>query len=108
MLDFINKLPYKYWNIKTKISYIQRRIIIYAIQYYELNNSIVTDKYYDKISEYLVYLKTKYPDDYKNSEYYYCLYDFDKSTGFYIYSRLNKKDKTKLTNIANYVIKLRG
>ena len=106
MLDFINKLPYKYFDIKTKIEYIQRRIIIYSIQYYELNQSVVSDKDYDKLSKYLCKLKDKYKEVYKSTEYYYCLYDFDASTGFYIYDRLSKKDKIKLRHIAEHILML--
>ena len=51
MLSFINKLPYKYFDIKTKIEYIERRIIIYSIMYYELNQSVISDKDYDKLSK---------------------------------------------------------
>jgi len=104
----INSLPYKYWDIKTQIEYIQRRIIIYCIIYYELNDNIVEDKTYDEFANYLVELKNKYPDVYKTTEYYYCLRDFDKSTGFYIYDKLNEHDKVKLMNIAKYVLRLRG
>ena len=106
MLDFINKLPYKYFDIKTKIEYIQRRIIIYSIQYYELNQSIISDKDYDKLSKYLCKLKDKYKGVYETTEYYYCLYDFDASTGFYIYDRLSKKDKIKLRHIAEHILML--
>ena len=106
MLNFINKLPYKYFDIKTKIEYIERRIIIYSIQYYELDESVISDKDYDKLSKYLCYLKNKYKEVYKTTEYYYCLYDFDASTGFYIYDRLNKKDKNKLRHIAEYILML--
>ena len=106
MLSFINKLPYKYFDIKTKIEYIERRIIIYSIMYYELNQSVVSDKDYDKLSKYLCYLINQYPDVFKSTEYYYCLYDFEPSTGFYIYDRLNKRDKNKLRHIAEYILML--
>ena len=106
MLDFINKLPYKYFDIKTKIEYIERRIIIYSIQYYELNQSVISDKDYDKLSKYLCHLINQNQEVFKSTEYYYYLYDFEPSTGFYIYDRLNKKDKNKLRNIAEYILML--
>ena len=106
MLDFINKSPYKYFDIKTKIEYIERKIIIHSIQYYELNQSVISDKDYDKLSKYLCHLINKYSDVFKSTEYYYCLYDFDASTGFYIYDRLNKKDKNKLRHIAEHILML--
>ena len=106
MLNFINKLPYKYFDIKTKIEYIERRIIIYSIQYYELDESVISDKDYDKLSKYLCKLINQNSDVFKLTEYYYCLYDFDGSTGFYIYDRLNKQDKAKLKHLAEYVLML--
>ena len=104
----INSLPYKYWDIKTQIEYIQRRIIIYCIIYYELNDNIVEDKVYDEYANYLVELKNKHKEIYKTTEYYYCMKTFDKSTGFYIYDSLNKNDKEKLMNIAKYILKIRS
>lgn len=106
MLNFINKLPYKYFDIKTKIEYIERRIIIYSIQYYELDESVISDKDYDKLSKYLCKLINQNSDVFKSTEYYYCLYDFEPSTGFYIYDRLNEQDKIKLKHIAEYILML--
>ena len=37
--DFDSYLPTRYWNYKTRIEYIQRRIIVFSIMYYELNES---------------------------------------------------------------------
>ena len=48
MIDF-SKMPCIYWSDSTKISYLQRRIIVYSIMYYEQNESCVPDKYYDSI-----------------------------------------------------------
>lgn len=103
----LNKLPIKYWSIKTKIEYIQRRIIIYSIMYYNLNTSCITDKQYDKLSQQLIELMNSTDKSIlEQTQYYYCMYDFDGSTGFDIPDRLNKSDKEYLTNIALYVLKL--
>ena len=105
MIDF-SKMPCIYWSDSTKISYLQRRIIIYSIMYYEQNESCVSDKYYDDISKQLVDLQNSCnEDDFKKSTYYYAMYDFDGSTGFDIPSRLTKEDYNYLTIIASHVHK---
>lgn len=100
----LNKLPIKYWNGKTKISYIQRHILVHSILYYELNKTIISDKDYDELSYQLVELMKAYPDEKTESQYWYCMYDFDGSTGFDLYNRLNKSDKRYLKNLAIWVL----
>ena len=69
--------------------------------YYEQHESCVTDKEYDLISRQLVELQNKAcKKDFEESTYYYAMYDFDGSTGFDIPSRLTKKDREYLTNLA--------
>ena len=105
MIDF-SKMPCIYWSDSTKISYLQRRIIVYSIMYYEQNESCVSDQYYDSISYQLVELqRTCNPAEFRHSTYYYAMYDFDGSTGFDIPSRLTKYDREYLTNIASHVYK---
>lgn len=105
--DFNNSLPTLYWNIKTRIEYIQRRIIVFSIMYYELNESIISDKQFDDISHQLVeYMNTTNKDILENTQYWYVLKDFDGSTGFYIPDNLNKNDKEYLTNIAKHILSL--
>ena len=84
MISF-DKMPCLYWSDATKISYLQRRIIVYSIMYYEQNESCVSDQYYDSISHQLVELqRTCDPAEFRRSTYYYAMYDFDGSTGFEI------------------------
>ena len=105
MIDF-SKMPCVYWSDIAKISYLQRRIIVYSIMYYENNESCVSDKYYDNMSYQLVDLQKKASkEDFENSTYYYVMYDFDGSTGFDIPSRLAKKDREYLGNLANNIYK---
>lgn len=102
-IDF-SVMPAIYWNNRTKISYLQRRIIVYSIMYYQNNESCVSDRFYDSISRQLVQLMqdcTK--EELEQTQYWYAMYDFDGSTGFDIPSRLIKKDRQYLTNLA-YVI----
>lgn len=103
MVDF-SKCPCIYWSDSTKISYLQRRIIIYSIMYYEHNESCASDKEYDSISYQLVELqKRANKDEFEKSTYYYAMYDFDGSTGFDIPSRLTEKDREYLTHIAHII-----
>lgn len=105
MIDF-SKCPCIYWSDSTKISYLQRRIIVYSIMYYEQNESCVPDSYYDSISHQLVaMMKSCDKSELRKSTYYYAMYDFDGSTGFDIPSRLTKYDREYLGNIAAHVHK---
>ena len=73
MIDF-SKMPCIYWSDSTKISYLQRRIIVYSIMYYEQNESCVSDQYYDSISHQLVELqRTCDPAEFRRSTYYYAM-----------------------------------
>lgn len=100
-----DSMPSKYWDEHVKISYLQRRIIVYSIMYYEMNESCISDKQYDEISQQLVHLQRSVDlKEFKRSTYYYAMYDFDGSTGFDIPSRLTKKDRQYLTQIATTVL----
>lgn len=103
MIDFSN-CPCIYWSNTTKISYLQRRIIVYSIMYYEHDESCVSDAYYDSISHQLVALqKSCTKEEFEKSTYYYAMHDFDGSTGFDIPSRLTKKDREYLTHLAGVI-----
>lgn len=97
-------MPAIYWNNQTKISYLQRRIIVYSIMYYQYNESCVSDRFYDGISRQLVKLMEKCTKaELEQTQYWYAMYDFDGSTGFDIPDRLTAKDRTYLEHIANKV-----
>lgn len=103
MIDFSN-CPCIYWSDSAKISYLQRRIIVWSIMYYEHNESCVPDHVYDSVSHQLAELQRKASkEEFEKSTYYYAMHDFDGNTGFDIPSRLTKKDRQYLTHIANIV-----
>jgi len=87
------------WSDLTKINYLQRKIILLSICYYELNKSKVSDKEYDELSKQLVEMQSKCKCI-EDSQYYYIFYDFDGSTGFDLRDRLNESDKQYLTHLA--------
>lgn len=100
----LDKMPFIYWSPATTMSYLQRQIIVYSIMYYQMSQSCVSDRYYDAVSKQLCGLQKQYPEQFKQTEYYYAMYDFDGTTGFDISSRLTKSDLDKLTRIANTVL----
>lgn len=103
MIDF-SKMPCIYWSNTTKISYLQRRIIVWSIMYYEHDQSCVPDNVYDSVSQQLAALQKEVSkEEFEKSTYYYAMHDFDGSTGFDIPSRLTEEDRLYLTHIANSV-----
>lgn len=100
-----SKVPCIYWSNKTKANYLQRRIIVYSIMYYRLNESCVSDAKYEAIVKQFIELKSMMdPDEFKKTTYHYVMYDFDGSTGFDLYYRLNSYDRQYLTGIAESVL----
>lgn len=103
--DFDSFISTKYWSIKTRIEYIQRKIIICCIVYYQLNSTIMTDNEYTIICKQLKQMMNETDISIvKQTKYYYCFKDFDVSTGFDIYNKLNKTDKKYLYDISCMLI----
>lgn len=100
-----DKMPCVYWSESTKISYLQRRVIVYSIMYYELNESCVSDDYYEAVVQQLLRMQSQASSDVlEKTRYNYVMYDFDGSTGFHLFGRLNKSDKKYLLGIAKAVL----
>ena len=102
MLDF-NISPNCYYSDKVKINILQRQIIVHSILYYELDNPIISDKEFEELSNQLLNLMNTTDIDLEETQYYYCMSDFDGSTGFDLYSRLNNFDKVHLNQIAIFL-----
>ena len=88
-----------------RCSVLQRKILIHSILYYELNKTILSDAEFDKMCRKLL-IGIKHTKNYHRSDYYYVFYDFDGSTGFDLYHRLEDDDKEYLMHIAEHVYKL--
>ena len=86
------------WDKITCINYLQRKIILNAIAYYELDTSQLSDREYDELSKQLVEMQKDV--DITKTQYGYIMYDFDGTTGFDLYHRLNEHDKEYLMKIA--------
>lgn len=107
--NYYKRPPFVWWDLVPQISFLQRRIIVYSIAYYDLNNNIISDRDYDAQCRLLVKLMQEADEiQLRASEYYYCMHDFDGTTGFDIRGRLTTEDREKLTNLARYLLKLKG
>lgn len=104
MIDF-NKMPYIYMNDIEKCNLLQRYILVHSILYYEMNESVISDKEYDSTAKQL-YCFMKNLEDNHITQYGYVFWDFTPYTGFDLYSRLNELDKNYLCKIAKNVLKL--
>ena len=91
-----------YWTDRMKIDFLQRVILIHSYLYYQMDRTKWTDQKYDKVSMQLVSLQKQHEEGWitKNTQYGYVLYDVDGTTGFDLWSRLKKKDKEYISNIA--------
>lgn len=93
------------WSDVDKISYLQRKIILNSILYYEFDKSTLPDKVFDELSHQLVEMQLNYKGNIENdTEYGYMMCDFDGSTGFDLSSRLNYEDREYLTSITTHYI----
>lgn len=97
----MQKFPRR-WDKITCINFLQRKIILNCIAYYELNSSPISDKNYDELSKQLVELQKDV--NIKDTQYGYIFYDFDGTTGFDLFNRLTDKDKKYLLNIACHTL----
>ncbi|MGL4451401.1 MAG: DNA ligase LigA-related protein [Sarcina sp.] len=92
------------FTLESKINFLQRKIILNSILYYEHNLNLISDLFYDGMCNQLVELQDEYiylGYDILDTTYGYIYYDFDGSTGYHLYSRLNLEDMNWLNNIVN-------
>jgi hypothetical protein len=90
------------WPILDKIDFLQRKIILNSILYYDHDLNSLTDEYYDGLCKQLVELQQEYStegDLIKDTNYGYVYHDFDGSTGYHLAGRLNAHDKAYLSSI---------
>lgn len=80
-------------------------MLIHSWIYYEGNNSLITDQQYDKKAQELVELQSQFKDI-EQTMYGYVFHDFDGTTGFDLYHRLNEADKKYIVQIACHVMRL--
>lgn len=90
-------------TIQDIIDNLQRKIMLHSYIYYELDDSVVSDSDYDFIAHTLVKYKNDYPELWKNSKYYAQFGDeYNGSTGFDLYSKLDDDQKKIIQYIAKF------
>lgn len=88
-------------TIQDYIDFLQRFIIVHSYIYYELNNNVVSDKFYDAKAKELTKLKNEYPELWESSQYYKQFGgDYNGATGFTLYHDLDEKEQEKIRSIA--------
>lgn len=84
------------WSLVDKINFLQRKILLNSMMYYEYGKNFLTDFEYDSICGQLVNFQNKFEeqghDIYSETRYGYAYYDFNGSTRSHLYRRLNFKD----------------
>ena len=97
-------------NLTTQdyIDFLQRFILVHSYMYYELDNSVISDKVYDAKSKELTKYKNDYPELWKTSEYYPQFRDdYNGATGFTLYHDLNEHQKEIIQSIAYSILNKR-
>ena len=90
---------------KEKVEAIERQILVHSMLYYHMNESVISDKRFDKLSRLLADKISKLgPKKIASTQYGYVFQDFDGTTGFDLISRLNKADRKHIKVIATYVL----
>ena len=89
---------------KTRIEFLERYILVHSYLYYNMNESVISDKKFNKRARLLASKIEKYSVKIYGTQYGYVFYDFDGTTGFDLYDRLDEKDKTRIRNIATTVL----
>lgn len=86
-----------------RIELLQKWILIHSYLYYELDWNLVPDSKYDQNSLQLAKMIDKYPAEHKKSTYYYVFKDFDGSSGFGLFQKLNSIHEDMVKRHALYI-----
>ena len=95
------------WTTVDKLNRLQRMVLLHSIIYYDLNESVITDDYYNKLTRLLAKKVTQYREKsvFRKTMYWYVFEDYtDGSTGFDLAHKLKKKDYEYLKILATHVI----
>jgi len=98
------KFTNPYWSVQTRMDLLARWLIVHSIIYYELGTSIIEDGAWDSNARQYVDLAWEHPDHAARTRWNYVMHDFDASTGFHLYSRLNRNDKKMLKQQAMHLV----
>lgn len=89
-----------------KIDFLQRVVLIHSYLYYERDTTLWSDKKYDEVVKQLTIIQKQKTEQWikQNTQYGYCFYDFDGTTGFDLWSRLKEEDRLLIKAIAEHII----
>ena len=85
--------PNPYLSDQSKIELLELWLVVQSTLYYKTDTQLVDDSVYDNNGKQLMEYMDKSPRSFRASRYNYAFYDFEGSTGCYLYDRLNKHDK---------------
>lgn len=89
--------------MQNEIDRLQRIIILHSYIYYELDDNVISDFEYDAKAHKLAKYKEDYPELWKTSKYYEQFGDdYDGSTGFGLYARLDPEQQKIIQHIAKF------
>ena len=66
------KFP-EHWTTVDKLNRLQRMVLLHSIIYYDLNESVISDDYYNKLTRLLAKKVTQYKDKPVFKKTMYCL-----------------------------------
>ena len=85
------------------IDRLQRIVILHSYIYYNLDDSVISDFEYNSKAHRLAEYKNNYPELWKNSKYYKQFGDdYDGSTGYGLYERLDPEQQEIIRYIAKF------
>lgn len=91
-----------------KLDWLQRYIIVHSYLYYEKDTNVISDREYDRRAKNLAKIREKYPELWKNSEYFKQFgNDYNGATGFTLYHDLDEYQKEIIRSIAANIIRRR-
>ena len=83
------------WSTVDKLNRLERMVLLHSIIYYDMNESVITDDYYNKLARLLAKKVVRYKGTktFEKTMYSYVFEDYtDGSTGFDLIYKLKKKD----------------
>ena len=96
------------WTTVDKLNRLQRMVLLHSIIYYDLNESVISDDYYNKLARLLAKKVEQYKDKpvFKKTMYGYVFKDYTSgSTGFDLAHKLKTPDYNYLEILATHIIK---
>lgn len=90
---------------KDRIEFLERYILVHSYLYYHMDESVISDKKFDKCARLLACKIQKYQSKIRRTQYGYVFYDFDGNTGFDLIDRLNKGDRKRIKSVATTVLR---